>query len=78
MPREAGTQGPIVLRLFRTPKWQGPGPLDCPMHSAVAVRLQRWGMGDMVTWNGLAEGSGALQDTAFSLFPGPPAPLEAR
>ena len=35
-------------------------------------------MGDMVTWDGLAEGSGALQDTAFSLFPGLPAPLKAR
>ena len=27
--REAGTQGPAVLGLFRTPKWQRPGPLDC-------------------------------------------------
>ena len=29
-------------------------------------------MGDMITWDGLDEGSGALQDTASSLFPGSP------
>lgn len=52
---------------------QGPGPLRlCPMDTAVAVRVTEVGMGDMITWDGLDEGSGALQDTASSSVSWPP------
>ena len=48
--REAGTQGPAVLGLFRTPKWQGPGPPDWILCRRLLLG-HRAGVGEVICRN---------------------------
>ena len=80
-PFRSASQTHLALRLFRQPKWQGPGPTDCSLCRLPLPLIPRGSDGGQVlhrlkAWASpvgvLGEGSGALQDTAPSLFSGPP------